>query len=136
MPMWAMRCVARPIASTPLTLIEPLRAPTSPRMDFRVVVRPAPLRPRSVTTSPSFTVRSTPCRMCDSPYQALRPAMDRAGVAPAPMSVHRSHVGLDDAGILRDFRVGSLGEDGAPLQDRNRVADTRYDAHVVLDHQD
>ena len=36
-------------------------------MARRVVVRPAPLRPSSVTSSPRPTTRSTPCRMCDSP---------------------------------------------------------------------
>jgi hypothetical protein len=39
-------------ASVPLTMIEPVRRPTRPMMDFSVVVRPAPLRPSSVTTSP------------------------------------------------------------------------------------
>ena len=41
-----------------------------PMIDFSVVVLPAPLRPSSVTTSPSKTSKVTPCRMWDSPYQA------------------------------------------------------------------
>ena len=41
-------------------LMEPVRAPVRPTMARMVVVRPAPLRPSSVTTSPSLTVRSTP----------------------------------------------------------------------------
>src|SRR5262245_64612667 len=46
---------------------------TSPIMDFNVVVLPAPLRPSNVTTSPSCTWKSTPCRTWLSPYQALSP---------------------------------------------------------------
>jgi hypothetical protein len=40
------------MVSTPLILIEPLREPVRPMMARSVVVRPAPLRPSSVTTSP------------------------------------------------------------------------------------
>jgi hypothetical protein len=48
-------------------------APAHQAHDGRsVVVRPAPLRPSSVTTSPGSPCRSMPCRMCDSPYQACR----------------------------------------------------------------
>ncbi len=41
--------------SLPLNCIEPVRLPMMPITDFSVVVLPAPLRPSSVTTSPSFT---------------------------------------------------------------------------------
>ena len=50
-----------------LTMIEPLRRPTSPMIDFSVVVRPEPLRPSRVTSSPSPTLKSMPCRTWDSP---------------------------------------------------------------------
>src|SRR4029078_4240753 len=49
-----------------------LRLTMMPITDFSVVVLPAPLRPSSVTTSPAFTLKLTPCRMWDSPYQASR----------------------------------------------------------------
>ena len=52
----------------------PMRFSTMPMTDFRVVVLPAPLRPSSVTSSPRPISKPTPCRMCDSPYQACRPA--------------------------------------------------------------
>src|SRR5580692_10806319 len=54
-----------------------------PMTDFSVVVLPAPLRPSSVTTSPAFTLKSMPCRMWDSPYQASRFCTDNTG-APEP----------------------------------------------------
>src|SRR5512140_983226 len=98
----------------PFTWIEPVRLPTRPRIDFSVEVRPAPLRPSSVTTSPRCTVRSTPCRTCDSPYHAWTPEMRRTSSA---MGVFGggAHVRLDHLRILRDFRVASFGQHGAPL---------------------
>jgi hypothetical protein len=81
-----------------------------------VVVRPAPLRPSSVTTSPSLTVKSTPCRMCDSPYQACRPAdaqqSSRAISACRPkLGYRRSHVGLDHLRVASTPRHRALGDD-------------------------
>src|ERR1700675_3090905 len=115
------------MVSTPFTTIEPVLRPTRPRIDLSVEVRPAPLRPRSVTTSPLFTARSTPCSTCDSPYQACSPEMRRTGSL-----MGRSHIGFHHLGIARDFRIGAFGENGAPLQHRDRVADAGDDAHVVL----
>ena len=59
------------MVSVPWTFTEPARRGTIPISERRVVVFPAPLRPRMVTSSPGRTARSTPCRMCDSPYQAF-----------------------------------------------------------------
>src|SRR2546425_278337 len=117
------------MVSTPFTMMEPARRPTRPSTDFSVEVRPAPLRPRSVTTSPLFTERSTPCSTCDSPYQALRPEIRRTSAMGGP------HVSLDHLRIRRDLRVRPLGEHGSTLQHRDGVADAGDDAHVVLDHE-
>ena len=65
-----MRSLVRATISRPLKRTDPLRRATMPMIAFSVVVLPAPLRPSKVTTSPSRTSRSTPCRMCDSLYQA------------------------------------------------------------------
>ena len=67
MPSLAIWCGAQFTVSWPSITTEPVRLPTKPMMDLTVVVRPAPLRPSRVTTSPWFTVNSTPWRMCDSP---------------------------------------------------------------------
>ena len=72
MPSRAIRSEESAIVSLPSNAIEPARRPTMPMMDLSVVVLPTPLRPSSVTTSPWFTTKSTPCRTCDSPYQACR----------------------------------------------------------------
>src|SRR6195952_975389 len=63
--------------------IEPVRLPMIPMIDFSVVVLPAPLRPSRVTTSPACTLKSMPCRMWDSPYQASRFCTDSTGVPAA-----------------------------------------------------
>src|SRR3954470_22331670 len=91
-----------------------------------VVVLPAPLRPSNVTSSPSPMLNSTPCRMCDSPYQACRlrtrsnssGALMRADADASGMS--GSHIGFDDLGIAGNRGVVALGQDEAAGQDRDR----------------
>src|SRR5260221_13675141 len=102
----------------PFTAIEPLRLPTRPRMDLSVEVRPAPLRPSSVTTSPLRTLISTPCSTCDSPYQACRFSMRRTS-----STMRGPHVGLYHLRMRRDFRIGPFGKHRAALQHRDAVAD-------------
>src|SRR5512147_2287779 len=104
-----------------------------PITDLSVVVLPAPLRPRSVTTSPDRISKSTPCRMCDSPYQACRPCTRSSG-APA-LAMTRSQVGLDDLRVAGHALVVALGEDLAPLQDGDGVRKVRHHREVMLDHE-
>src|SRR5258706_6996532 len=130
MPRCAILYVGQVTVSTPFTMIDPVRRPTSPRIDLSVEVRPAPLRPRSVTTSPLWTVRSTPCSTCDSPYQAWTPETRRTSSA-----MSRPHVRFHHLRVGRDLGVRTLREDGAALQHRDAVANPRDDAHVVLDHE-
>src|SRR5690606_34706037 len=111
--------------STPRKTTDPVRLPTMPMIDLSVVVLPAPLRPSRVTTSPWTISRSTPCRMCDSPYHAWRPSTFSSGSAAgegstadilraAASAMARPHIGLDDRRILRDRRVVALGQHLAP----------------------
>src|SRR5205814_10299783 len=99
-PGGAIVYVGAAMVSTPFTASDPVRLPTSPRIALRVVVRPAPLRPRSVTTSPLFTLNATPCSTCDSPYQAWRSETRRTSSA-----IRAPHVRLDHLGIRRDLGV-------------------------------
>ncbi len=82
-----MRCGGRPIDSRPLIMIDPVRRPTRPRMDFSVVVRPAPLRPSRVTTSPRFT------REVDA-VQDVRLAVEGVQVGDAQVFAPVSHARL------------------------------------------
>ena len=58
--MRAISFAARPDSSRPSNFTEPVRLATMPMIDFKVVVLPAPLRPRRVTTSPRGTSNVTP----------------------------------------------------------------------------
>src|SRR5690349_6993838 len=129
MPRRAILYVGHSTVSWPFTTIEPARRPTRPSTDLSVEVRPAPLRPSSVTTSPLFTVRSTPCSTCDSPYHALRPEMRRTSL------MGGSHVRLDHLRVGGNLGIRPLGQHGTALQHRDRVADPGHHAHVVLDHE-
>src|SRR5262245_16472703 len=98
-----------------------------PMMAFMVVVLPAPLRPRSVTTSPSRTSKSMPWRMCDSPYQACK-FFTRSITSGTEVSLLNAWVG-------RHGGVVALGKDLAALQDRDAIRQRGNDGEVVLHHQ-
>src|ERR1700733_4000743 len=110
----------------------PARRGTRPMMDFIVVVLPAPLRPSSVTTSPSATSKSTPCSTWLSPYQAFSPAIFSAELS----GIRGPQIGGDHFGVLRHGGVVALGQHAAPGQHRDPVAESLHDGQVVLDHQD
>src|SRR5260221_13972869 len=98
-----------------------------PMTHFSVVVLPAPLRPSSVTPSPSRTSKSMPCRMWDSPYQAFRFFTERrtSGMACPEVS-------LDDMWIGRHALVVPFGEDLAALQHGDAVRQRRDHRQIVL----
>src|SRR6516165_9665798 len=136
-----MRFEDRPTSSAPEKAIEPRRCPTMPMMALSVVVLPAPLRPSRVTSSPSATAKSMPCRMCDSPYQlwrsvtrsSSRPRAGRSRTAASAMA--GPHIGFNDVGVLRDLGVGALRQDLAAGQDGDDVGELGHDREIVLDHQ-
>src|SRR4051812_25580743 len=110
-----------------------------PMIARNVVVLPAPLRPSSVTSSPSPMLNSTPCNMCDSPYQACRPRTrsnsSRAWIGADASGMAGPHIGFDDLGIAGDRRVIALGQDEAAGQNRDRVGQIGDDRQIMLDHQ-
>src|SRR5690606_16831191 len=124
---------------------EPLRRSTMPMIARSVVVLPAPLRPSSVTTSPSRTWKSMPCRMCDSPYQACSASTSSSapasaeGARPAVASsscLAGPHVGFAHLGVARDLAIVALGQDLSALQDGDAVRKVGNDVEIVLDHED
>src|SRR5262249_28053232 len=106
-----------------------------PITDFSVVVLPAPLRPSSVTTSPGRTSKVTPCRMCDSPYQACRPSTASSGSLRVTSSMADTHIGLADFRVVRDLVVVALREHPAAREHGDAVGEVRDDRKIVLDHQ-
>src|SRR5205085_3267384 len=116
-----------------------------PITDFSVLVLPAPLRPSSVTTSPSFTWKLTPCRMCDSPYQACKSLTDNtcaplaftAGPAAVVVSgMTGSQIGFLDARVLGEIGISAFGEHVTARQHGDDVGKVGDDDQVMLDHQD
>src|SRR3981189_792437 len=104
-----------------------------PMMARSVVVLPTPLRPSSVTTSPSPTAKLMPCRMCDSPYQPCRSSTRSISFWKTCLSgITGPHVGFTHLGLLRRLLVIPLGQDAAAGQHGDRVREVGDDREVVL----
>src|SRR5689334_2192243 len=106
-----------------------------------VVVLPAPLRPSSVTTSPSPTAKFMPWRMCDSPYQLWRSSTRSSSLPRTPLSrtaasaMTGAHIRLDHFGVLRDFGVAALRQDLPAGQHGDGIGKLGHDGQIVLHHQ-
>src|SRR5579884_4414438 len=135
MPSRAMRFDGRSTSSAPPNTIDPARLGTMPMIARRVVVLPAPLRPRRVTTSPSCTPKSMPCRMCDSPYQACSPATSSSALSPPASGMPGPEIGFRHVGVGRDRAVIAFAQDAPAGQYRDRVGEVGHDGQVVFDHQ-
>src|SRR5579872_3994659 len=97
---------------------------------FNVVVLPAPLRPRSVTTSPAEIVNSTPCSACDSPYQAWRSRTASNGSAMTGPDIGFAHLG-----VRLHLRIGALSEDLAAGEHGVGVQEIGDHREIMLDHE-
>src|SRR5690606_6559551 len=118
--------------SLPSKQMLPVRLRMMPTMERSAVVLPTPLRPSSVTVSPSWTSRSMPCSAWLSPYQALSSRTDSNAVLSV---IFGSHVGRAYALVLADGAVVAAGEDFTALQQRYFMAEIGDHLEVVLDHQ-
>src|SRR6516162_2443503 len=137
MPSRAIRFDASSAISLSRKTTEPRRCGTIPMIARKVVVLPAPLRPRRVTTSPSATAKLIPCRMCDSPYHACSSSTrsnSREGIDLLGMT--GPEIGLDDLRIARYCGVIAFGQDAPTGQHRDRVREIGDHGQIVLDHQD
>src|SRR6185437_6235831 len=114
----------------------PLRA-TRPMMLRKVVVLPTPLRPSSAAHSPSFTSRSTPCRICSLAMctwtlrrLSISSLLDIILVlGPAQIGFAHAFVGSDFLGIARR-------QNGALRHYGDRVGNVEHNRHIVLDDDD
>src|SRR5271169_4544872 len=137
MPSRAILFEGMPMISVPLRRIEPRRWPMMPMIDLSVVVLPAPLRPSSVTTSPSATAKLIPCRMCDSPYQACSSSTRSSSRAEGDASgMTGPEIGLDDLGIVRHGGVIAFGQDATAGQHRDHVREIGNHGQIVLDRSE
>src|SRR5690606_17468631 len=128
-----VRCRGSLSRSCPFRRMAPRRRRRMPMTALSVVVLPAPLRPSSVTVSPSRTPRSTPRSPWLSPYQPCRSRTSSSGAARSVML--GSHIGLAHPLVLADGCIGSLREDLAAGQDRDPVAQVGDHIEIVLDHE-
>src|SRR5580658_10717566 len=122
--------------SAPRNRMLPSRRGTRPMIDFIVVVLPAPLRPSNVTTSPSRTAKSTPCRMWLSPYQAFSPlifsialgsdvapsGIAPSGIAASGMGELGAEIGGDHLGVFRYLGIVALRQHAASGEHGDGVA--------------
>src|SRR2546423_100736 len=130
MPRRAMRLDLRRMSSCPSRVIEPLRFAKSPMIERMVVVLPAPLRPKSVTTSPALTSKVIPCRTWLSPYQACT-----SRTASCTSAMTRPHVRFNHLGVIGNLGVGPFSQNLAACQYRNPVRQIGDDGEVMLHHQ-
>src|ERR1700722_7293725 len=143
MPALAIWFGGRLTISAPRNLTWPSRRGTSPMIDFIVVVLPAPLRPSNVTTSPSRTAKSTPCRMWLSPYQAFSPlifSIAPSGIAPSGipgsgMGELGAEIGGDHLGVFRYLGVVALSQHAAAGKHGDGVAKPFHHGQVMFHHQ-
>src|SRR5271166_1446262 len=127
MPARAIALDGSRMVSLPRKRMLPWRFGTRPMIDFIVVVLPAPLRPSSVTTSPSRTSNSTPCSTWLSPYQLFRPETS---------SMRGPQIGRLHLGVLGDGLVIALRQDLSARQHGDAVAQALDHRQIVLYHQD
>src|ERR1700683_3277098 len=103
-----------------------------PMIALSVVVLPTPLRPSKVTTSPARTSKLTPCRTCDSPYQACRSFTVRSA---AISGMAGPQIGFAYRRIGRHRLVIALREHPPAGEHGDAVAQIGNDAQIVLDHE-
>src|SRR6185295_16042312 len=134
MPYFARRCGGRPLISWPWKRMLPERTGSSPVMLSMMVVRPAPLRPTSETTSLSTTLIETPCRMCAGPRKVLMASTSSSTVFSSFSRQRRTEQDVGDMLIGPDLVRRSVGEEFAFVHHHDAVGVAEHHVHVVFDH--
>src|SRR2546427_1828603 len=127
MPMPARSAAGARESDWPLNRTSPLRGGSTPMMQRRVVVLPAPLLPSSVTISLSRTSSASEKSTCTSPYPAS---------IPRTSSMLLPQIRLDHDRVLHHLARRPRGDQLAGLQDRHVLAEAHHRRHHVLGHED
>src|SRR5437588_1963049 len=132
MPRCARRCGGSAVMSSPRNWMRPERIGNSPVMLSMIVVRPAPLRPISATTSSLSTVIDTSRRTCAGPRNVL---MSLSSSSTARPLLHERCAEQDAGDILvgADLVGRAIGEERAFMHHDDAVGIAEHDVHVVLD---
>src|ERR671924_483221 len=132
MPRLARLCGGNLVMSSPWKRIRPDRTGSRPVMLSMMVVRPAPLRPTSDTTSFSPTVSDTPCRMCAGPRKVLMASTSSSTLASSSRQRHAEQ-DVGDILVRLDLVRRSVGEQPAFVHHHDAIGVAEHDVHVVLD---
>src|SRR5262245_36551424 len=100
-----------------------------------MVVRPAPLRPTSETTSPSSTLNVTPRRMCAGPRQVFMASTSSSTSLSFAISrrQRRAEKDVGDVLVRPDLFWRPVGDESASLQPHDAVRVAEHHVHVGLD---
>src|SRR5215472_13291866 len=135
MPRLARLCGGSRVMSSPRKPIRPERTGRRPVMLSMMVVRPAPLRPTSETTSPSPTLNVTPRRMCAGPRKVLMASTSSSTCLSFAISgrQRRAEKDVGDVLVRPDLFRRPVGEESAFMHHHNAVRVAEHHVHVVLD---
>src|SRR6266446_7844373 len=100
-----------------------------------MVVRPAPLRPTSETTSPSPTLNVTPRTMCAGPRKVLMASTSSSTRLSFAISgrQRRAEKDVGDVLVRLDLFRRPVGEESAFVHHDDAVRVAEHHVHVVLD---
>src|SRR3954453_10602369 len=131
MPLTGILCGGHFERLSPLNSMSPLLRWIKPMMLRSVVVLPTPLRPSRAAHSPSFTSRSTPCRMCSLPMWTCtlrRLSIER--LLDVVLVLGAAEIGFAHAFVSRDL-FGRTRCKNRPLRhDGDRVGNIEHDGRV------
>src|SRR5215831_5215992 len=134
MPNLARRCGGRPVISLPWNRICPERTGRRPTMLSMMVVRPAPLRPTSDTTSLSSTLSDTPRRMCAGPRKVLMLSTSSSTLRLLRSGRERNtEENIGDVLVRLDFFRRPVGEERTFMHHHDAIRIAKNHIHVVLD---
>src|SRR5262245_27010637 len=135
MPRLARRCGGSLVMSSPRKRMCPERTGRRPVMLSMMVVRPAPLRPTSETTSPSPTPNVTPRRMCAGPRKVFMASTSSSTCLSFAISCRqrRAEKDVGDVLVRLDLFRRPVGEEFAYVHHDDAVRVAEHHVHVVID---
>src|SRR2546430_811461 len=135
MPRLARLCGGSLVMSSPRKRMWPERTGRRPVMLSMMVVRPAPLRPTSETTSPSPTLNVMPRRICAGPRKVLMASTSSSTRLSSAISgrQRRAEKDVGDVLVRLDLFRRPVGEEPAFVHHDDTVRVAEHHVHVVLD---